>query len=53
MGKSVIVKVFVGSLLGFAAAVVIFAVAGGLALANDSFIMNGPDVVGIRTDPLG
>jgi hypothetical protein len=53
MGKVVIVKAFVGSLLGFATAVVIFAVAAGLALANDSFIMNGPDVVGIRTDPFG
>lgn len=53
MGKAVIVKTFVGSLLGVAAAVVLFALAGGLALGNDSFVMNGPDVVGIRPDPFG
>jgi hypothetical protein len=36
MGKVLIVKAFLGSLLGFATAVVIFALAAGLALANDS-----------------
>lgn len=51
MRKAVIVKVFVGSLVGFAAAVVLFLAAGGLALWNDSFIMSGPDVVGISPDP--
>ena len=51
MRKAVIVKVFVGSLLGFLGAVVLFLAAGGLALSSDSFIMNGPDVVGISADP--
>lgn len=53
MSKSAIVKIFIGSLIGFVAALVLFAVAGGLALRNDSFIMDGPDVVGVRPDPFG
>jgi hypothetical protein len=53
MRKAMITKAFVGSLVGFAGAVVPFLTAGGLALWNDSFIMNGPDVVGIRPDPFG
>jgi hypothetical protein len=53
MTKSMIVKIFVGSLIGMGAALVLFLVAGGLALANDSFVMNGPDVVGVRSGPFG
>ena len=53
MHKAMITKAFVGSLGGFAGAVVLFLLAGGLARWNDSLIMNGPDVVGIRTDPFG
>jgi hypothetical protein len=53
MSKSVIVKIFVGSLIGLGAALVLFLVAGGLALANDSFVMSGPDVVGIRSGAFG
>lgn len=53
MSKAMIVKVFIGSLIGFVGAVVFFLVAGGLALWNDSFIMDGPDVVGVRPDPFG
>jgi hypothetical protein len=53
MRKSTIVKLFIGSLIGLAAAVVLFLVAGTVALASDSFIMNGPDVVGVRPSALG
>ena len=53
MRKAMITKAFVGSLVGSAGAVVLFLVAGGLAVWNDSLIMNGPDVVGIRPDPFG
>ena len=53
MPKSMIVKIFVGSLIGMAAALVLFLVAGGLALANDSFVMDGPYVVGIRSGAFG
>jgi hypothetical protein len=51
--KAMITKAFVGSLVGFAGAAVLFLMAGGPALWNDSLITNGPDVVGIRPDPLG
>lgn len=50
MGRAVIVKVFVGSLVGFVAAVVLFLVAGGLAVWSGAFVMDGPDVVGIQPD---
>jgi hypothetical protein len=53
MRKAMIVKVFVGSVIGFGAALVLFLVAGGLALANDSFVMDGSDVVGIRSGAFG
>jgi hypothetical protein len=53
MGKAMVVKVFVGSLIGFGAALVLFLVAGGLALANNSFVMDGPDVVGVRSGAFG
>jgi hypothetical protein len=53
MPKSMIVKIFVGSLIGLGAALVLFLVAGGLALANDSFVMDGPDVVRVRSGAFG
>jgi len=53
MRKAVTVKVFVGSLIGFGAALVLFLVAGGLALSNHSFVMDGPNVVGIRSGAFG
>jgi hypothetical protein len=45
--------VFGGSLIAMVAALVLLAVAGGLAYANDSFVMDGPDVVGVRSTPFG
>lgn len=50
MSKSVVAKVFWGSLIGLSAAIVLFLAAGGIALSNDVFIMSGPDVAGIRPD---
>jgi hypothetical protein len=41
MRKAMTTKAFVGSLVGSAGAVVLSLVAGGLALRNDSLIMNG------------
>ena len=43
---------FVGSLIAGAGALVLLFVAGGLAYANNSFIMSGPDVVG-KSTPFG
>jgi hypothetical protein len=44
---------FVGSLIAGAGALVLLFVAGGLAYANNSFIMSGPDVVGVKSTPFG
>ncbi|MBM7797131.1 hypothetical protein JOE57_000052 [Microlunatus panaciterrae] len=53
MDKPLIVKLFVGSLIALVGAGVLFLVAGGLAIWQDSFVMNGPDVVGIKSGPFG
>jgi hypothetical protein len=51
MTKPVIVKVFLASVVALVAGLVLLAVAGGLALAQGSFVMRGPDVVGFRAGP--
>ncbi len=53
MRKATIVRLFVGSVIAIAAAVVLFLVAGALALGNDVFVMDGPDVVGIKAGLFG
>ena len=50
MSKSLIVKLFIGSLIGLAGGLVLLAIAGGLALGTDVFIMRGSDVVGVRSN---
>ena len=52
MSKSVVLRWFFGSLIGLAGGLVLLVVAGAVALANDVFIMRGPDVVGIRSGAL-
>ena len=52
MSKATIVKIFWGSLIGLAGGLVLLILAGALALGNDVFIMNGPDVVGVRSSAL-
>jgi hypothetical protein len=52
MTKSLIVKLFWGSLIGLVAGLVLMAVSCGLAISNDIFIMNGPDVTGIKSSAL-
>jgi hypothetical protein len=51
MSKSMITRLFVGSLLALIGSVVLLVVALGMAFAQDIFIMSGPDVVGIRSGP--
>ena len=53
MRKTTVVKFFVSSLIGMAASAVLFIGAGALALGNDVFVMDGPDVVGIKTGLFG
>ena len=52
MSKSLINKLFFGSLIGLVGGLILLAVAGGLAFANSVFVMNGPDVTGINVSPL-
>lgn len=53
MTKTAVTRLFVGSLIALAGGLVLLAAAGGWAYANDSFVMRGPDVVGIRSTPFG
>jgi hypothetical protein len=53
MTKSTVTKIFVGSLIAIASGLVLFVVAGLVAYGNNSFVMNGPDVVGIKPTLFG
>lgn len=52
MSKSLINKLFFGSLIGLVGGLILLAVAGGLAFANNVFVMSGPDVTGVNASPL-
>jgi hypothetical protein len=52
MSKATITRLFIGSIVAAVAGAVITIIAVGLALANDVFIMNGPDVVGVEGSAL-
>lgn len=53
MSKSTITRTFVASLVALVSGLVLLVVAGGLAYANGNFVMDGPDVVGVRSTPSG
>ena len=53
MSKRTITRTFIGSLVALAAGLVLLIGAGGLAYAQGSFVMDGPDVVGVRSTPFG
>jgi hypothetical protein len=53
MTKSTVTKIFVGSLIAIASGLVLFVVAGLVAYGNNSFVMNGPDVVGVKPTLFG
>lgn len=48
MSKSTITRIFAGSVIAVVAGVILLIAAMWLAYANDAFVMEGPDVVGIR-----
>jgi hypothetical protein len=52
MRKATVTKLFVGSIVAAGAGAVLLIIAVALALANDLFIMNGPDVIGVQGSPL-
>jgi hypothetical protein len=49
MTKSLVVKLFWGSIIGLVAGLVLMSIACALAISNDIFIMSGPDVTGIKS----
>lgn len=53
MAKTTIGRLLWGSLIAFGSALILLAVAAGLALANGSLVKNGPDVTGIRENAFG
>jgi hypothetical protein len=52
MTRSLIVKLFWGSIIGLFAGLVLVGVSGALAISNNIFLMNGPDVTGIQAGAL-
>ena len=52
MLKTTITKLFVGSVIAATAGAILVFIAIGLALANDVFVMSGPDIVDVRESPL-
>ncbi len=52
MSKATVTKLFIGSLIAGGAGAIVAVIAVSLAIANDVFIMSGPDVVGVRGGPL-
>jgi uncharacterized membrane protein len=53
VAKATIGKLFWGSLIAFGGALILLAVAGGLAIANGSLVRDGPDVTAIRENAFG
>lgn len=51
MTKQAITRLFVGSWVAVAAGLVLLGVAGGIAYADGAFVMNGPDVTGVKATP--
>ena len=52
MTKSTIVKLFWGSIIGLVSGLVLMGITFALAISNDIFVMNGPDVAGIKSGAL-
>ena len=52
MSKATVTRLFVASVIAAVAGAILLIIAVGLALANDVFVMNGADVVGVQGGPL-
>jgi ammonia channel protein AmtB len=51
MSKATITRLFLGSVIAFAAGIALAVVALLAAVGSDAFVMDGPDVVGIHATP--
>ena len=52
MSKTTVTRLFIGSWIAIVAGAVLFVAAIWLAIANDVFVMSGPDIVGIHGSAL-
>jgi len=52
MTRLAIVRLFWGSIIGLVTGFVLMGITVGLAISNDVFVMNGPDVTGIKSGVL-
>jgi hypothetical protein len=52
MSKATVTRLFIGGGLAVIAGAILAIVAVAIANANDAFVMNGPDIVGLRGSPL-
>ena len=48
MSKSIVTRLFIGAGLAMLAGAVVAIVGVSIAIANDVFVMNGPDIVGLQ-----
>jgi hypothetical protein len=53
MSKSTITRLFIGSGIAIIAGAIVAVLGVGFAIANDVFVMAGPDIVGIHGSALG
>jgi len=52
MSKATVIKLFIGGGVAVVAGAILAAAAVWLAIANDVFVMNGADIVGLQASPL-
>ena len=52
MSKSIVTRLFIGAGLAMLAGAVVAIVGVWIAIANDVFVMSGPDIVGLQGGPL-
>jgi hypothetical protein len=53
MSKATVTKIFIGGGLAIFAGAILAIAAIWIAIANNVFVMNGPDIVALRGSPLG
>ena len=53
MSKTTVTRLFIGSRIAIVAGAILAIAAGWLAIANDVFVMSGPDIVGLHGSALG
>jgi hypothetical protein len=51
VAKSIVTKIFLGSVIAFIAGAVLTLVAALIGFANGAFVMSGPDVTGLEPTP--